>query len=213
MTQTFREELLRFDLSAVRPRIHGNAIRLFLLITSFWVIIYPNQSLGQSSNAPHKSAWILQEKIRCISYVSPATAEVDLKRAHDLGFNSALYINTSYDIESAMPLFEAARKYQIHIFWVDYLRLRLRQKPLPPELIADTLRFVSEDGNRFADGPCPLDSLYWEALLGNRAIRLAKLAQEKYSFIGGFLIDLEDYDGSGLWDQYCFCAPLNGCMM
>ena len=116
MTQTFREELLRFDLSAVRPRIHGNAIRLFLLITSFWVIIYPNQSLGQSSNAPHKSAWILQEKIRCISYVSPAT----------------------------------------------------------------------EDGNRFADGPCPLDSLYWEALLGNRAVRLAKLAQKKYSLIGGF---------------------------
>ncbi len=181
-------------------------MRNLLLALSLFQLSHTNQPLAQTAKGDQNSSWMLQEKVRCISYVSPATAEVDLKRAHELGFNSALYINTGYDIESAMPLFTAAQKNHIHIFWVDYLRLKLRQKPVPAELVADTLRFVSEDGNRFADDPCPLDSLYWEALLGTRAVKLARLAQEKYSYIGGFLTDWEDYDGSGMWDQYCFCA-------
>jgi len=181
-------------------------MRNLLLVLSLFLLVQSSQTMAKSPKSHQDSPWLLREKMRCISYVSPATAEVDLKRAHDLGFNSALYINTGYDIESAMPLFEATRKYQIHIFWVDYQRLKLRQKPVPAELTSDTLRFVSEDGNRFADDPCPLDSLYWEALLADRAVKLAKLAKEKYSFIGGFLTNLEDYDGSGLWDQYCFCG-------
>ncbi len=184
----------------------GSLISFILLISIGTSASCMKKPSGYTGKISYGKSWVLKEKIRCLSYIDISRSDAEIKRTKELGFNSVLFVNTNQDIKSALPVLNAAKKYGVHVFWVDCLRTKFGQRPLPEELKDDSVRFVGEDGRKFADQPCPFDSVYWNVLLGSRSIELAKLAQQGNSFIGGMLIDLEDYDGSRLWDQYCFCS-------
>ena len=135
--------------------------------------------------------------------IKPAEqAEEHLKRLKANGFNTALVKDGNYEIRSNLwqTWAEMARKYEIQLVPVlNFAGVREIE-----QLKGQYRPYIDRNGKVFETTPCPVDATYWEIAIGQRFLRLARLASS--APVAGLIFDTEMY-GSGqyLYRDLCFC--------
>lgn len=167
-----------------------------------------HQALAQAERRGAMTAaqWLQKERVRCLAYVdiSDKAAE-NIRRTRELGFNTVLSGYPDVPAVQLMPLVNAADQYGVRVIWVNSMMDQFDNPGLQKTLAGDTRRFVGVDGRRSARSACPTDPIYWQAILLDRALPLARLAAEGHTSSVGLLLDIEDYSGVGDWYHYCYC--------
>ena len=129
-------------------------------------------------------------------------AEKQLKRLNANGFNTALVKDGKYEIRFNLwqTWAEMARKYDIQLVPVlNFAGVREIE-----QLKGQYRPYIDRNGKVFETTPCPVDATYWELAIGQRFLRLARLASS--APVAGLIFDTEMY-GSGqyLYRDLCFC--------
>lgn len=150
--------------------------------------------------------WLQRERVRCLAYVDVSDkAEESIRRTKELGFNCVLSGYPDLPVTQLMPLVEAGDRHGIRIIWVNSMMDQFGNPALRSAFADDSRRFVGKDGRLSTQSACQSDPVYWKAVMLDRALALAKLSGEGHTSSAGLLLDLEDYNGLGDWDQHCYC--------
>jgi hypothetical protein len=157
------------------------------------------------------SDWITREKVRG-AYFYQSQGREHFQQLAQAGFNAAFVkydglavLNPAGDganIEHMRNCAAWARETGLHFFPViNYIAETERGA-----MTGKFRPFVTSDGRTIADTPCPRDANYWEHVVGDRSVLIARLSREVA--IAGLIIDPELY-GSSLGSQYgdmpCMC--------
>jgi len=148
------------------------------------------------------------EPMRGIYIPAQECTDPMLSLLRSIGLNTIFCTYNGYDMEIVTPAIAAAKRHNLRVIWTMWFHGGVE---ITRGFEDNPRRLVREDGTVSTRTTCPLDTIYWERAVAERALTLARLAKDAPTIIG-IAYDMEMYAGASDfgWDQYCLCDDCMG---
>jgi hypothetical protein len=143
------------------------------------------------------------EPVRAIYLGADECTQELISTLHDIGFDTLFVTNNSYDMDLIRPGVALAKEHGMRFYWTMWFH---GGPEIGRGFEGNPRRFVRQDGTITQRTTCPLDEVYWQRAVGERALMLARWAAQEPA-VTGISFDIEMYAGASDydWDQFCVC--------